>query len=400
MYRWILAVGILITSAATGAAETPRVMSADFRSDPFRMNWTLEPSSALGTAAAWTSGEIRTRGPRWQSPAFPVEPSSYYCLTVRSRGRARSMWAAVFFDAEGRQFTSDHYSGLDVSPQQTIQEFCFRARHDAATCRLWFHPLEPCEEELSLSGVRVTPASRKDVAAWADGVSAPLPPLEFMPPADRGQRLPRTMRSLQAGRPLRVVMLGDSIVNDTSNSAWDVLLERACRKARIEIVTSVPGGTGCPYYRKENRVEEYVLRHKPDLLIIGGISHGCDVEAIRSVIQQTRRKNSWVEILVLSDPVGVHGDPRAWPLMIVEPGKSGDDARKRLAAFGAYRAGLRQMAAEEAVEYFDMATLWDIYIAHCGKPYDYFLRDPVHANERGRQILARMLVAFLTPPGK
>ena len=116
MYRWILAVGILITSAANGAAETPCVMSADFRSDPFRMNWTLEPSSALGTAAAWTSGEIRTRGPRWQSPAFPVEPSSYYCLTVRSRGRARSMWAAVFFDAQGRQILARMLVGFLTPP--------------------------------------------------------------------------------------------------------------------------------------------------------------------------------------------------------------------------------------------------------------------------------------------
>jgi len=207
------------------------------------------------------------------------------------------------------------------------------------------------------------------------------------------------MEALRSGRPLRVVMLGDSIVNDTSNSAWDVLLERLYPKARIEIIASVRGGTGCQYYRQENRVEQYVVRHKPDLLVIGGISNGFDVEAIRSVIQQVRRQIS-AEVLVLSDAVGVHGDPRAWPLMMIEPGKQGDEMRKRLAALGPYRLGLREMAAEEAVEYFDMATIWDTCIAHGGKPYEYYLRDPVHANERGRQILARMLVGFFAPPGK
>jgi lysophospholipase L1-like esterase len=388
--------GLLAGSAAGNASESPVLVSADFRTDAFAAKWTVEPPSALGTAAAWAPGEISTRGPRWQSPKFAVEPSRYYRLTVGVKGWPRSMWAAVFFDADGRQLTSDHYSGLDVSERWTVQEFFFRARHDARTCQLWFHPLEASGEALCLSSVRVAPASRQEAARWADRTYAQLPPLEFTPPAGRGGRLPRSMESLRSGRPLRVVMLGDSIVNDTSNSAWDVLLERACPKAHIEIVTSVRGGTGCQYYRQENRVEEYVLRHKPDLLVIGGISHGFDVEAIRSVIQQVRRRSSSVEILVLSDPLGVHGDPRTWPLMMVEPGKTGDEARKRLAALGPYRVGLREMAAEEAVECFDVATIWDTYIAHCGKPYDYFLRDPVHANERGRQILARMLVGFFT----
>jgi lysophospholipase L1-like esterase len=310
------------------------------------------------------------------------------------------MWAAVFFDTEGRPLTSDHYSGLDASDSWIVQEFYFRARHDAKTCQLWFHPLEPSSADLCLSSVRVARATRAEVARWADRVYAQLPPLKFTPPADRGARLPRTREALRTGRPLRVVMLGDSIINDTSNSAWEVLLERTCPKARIEIVTSVRGGTGCQYYRLENRVQEYVLRHKPDLLIIGGISNGFDVEAMRSVIHQVRRQNASVEILVLSDPVGVHGDPRAWPLMIVEPGEAGDETRKRLAALGPYREGLREMAAEEAVEYFDVATIWDTYIAHCGRPYDDFLRDPVHANERGRQVLARMLVGFFAPAGR
>ena len=206
------------------------------------------------------------------------------------------------------------------------------------------------------------------------------------------------MEALRSGRPLRVVMLGDSIVNDTSNSAWDVLLERLYPKARIEIITSVRGGTGCQYYRQENRVEQYVIRHKPDLLVIGGISNGFDVEAIRSVIQQVRRRIS-PEVLVLSDPAGVHGDPRAWPLMMIEPGKKGEEMRKLLAAIGPYRMGLGEMATAENVEYFDMATIWDACIAHSGKPYEYYLRDPVHTNERGRQILARMLVAFFAPHG-
>jgi len=399
MHRWILAIGLAAVSASSIASEARPPWSADFLANPLAANWTVEPPSALGTAATWTNGEIRTHGPRWQSPTFVVEPKQYYRLAIRSKGQPPSMWAAVFFDAAGQQLVSDHYSGLDASVPWTQQEFFFRARHDAATCQLWFHPLESSDSDLCLSRVELRPATRQEAACWADRVLAGLPPPRFTLPANRCDRLPRTMEALRSGRPLRVVMLGDSIVNDTSNSAWDVLLERLYPKARIEIIASVRGGTGCQYYRQENRVQQYVIRHKPDLLVIGGISNGFDVEAIRSVIQQVRRQIS-AEVLVLSDPLGVHGDPRAWPLMMIEPGKQGDETRKRLAALGPYRLGLREMAAEEAVEYFDMATIWDTYIAHCGKPYRYYLRDPVHANQRGRQILARMLVGFFAPPDK
>ncbi|MGD0900093.1 MAG: hypothetical protein ABR915_19840 [Thermoguttaceae bacterium] len=80
-----------------GASEAQVPLAGDFREDPFAAQWTLEPPSALGRAAAWTAGEIRTRGPRWQSPRFAVEPSSYYRLTVRTKVGPRSLWAAVFF---------------------------------------------------------------------------------------------------------------------------------------------------------------------------------------------------------------------------------------------------------------------------------------------------------------
>ena len=376
----------------------PNLLSAHFSTDPRAAGWTVEPVSAPAHGADWINGEVRTRGPRWQSPKFAVEPSAYYKMNVRIKGQPRSMWAAVFFDADGHQLTSDHYSGLDMSKKWTRQDFFFRARHNAKTCQLWFHTLEPAENDLCLSDVEVRKANLEELAEWADRIFAKLPPPEFIVPAQRGTFLPRTMAAIRSGRPIRVVMLGDSIVNDTSNSAWDVLLKRVYPNARIEIVTSVRGGTGCQYYRQENRVEQYVIQFKPDLLIIGGISNGFDVEAIRDVIRQVRARIS-PEVLVLTDPLGVGGDPRAWPQMLVAPGKQGDDFRKAFAMIGPYRTGLRAMAAEEKVEFFDVGTIWNTYIANSGKPYEFYLRDPVHANERGRQILAQMLVGFLAQDG-
>ena len=70
---------------------------------------------------------------------------------------------------------------------------------------------------------------------------AEMPPVQYMPPVDRWERLPRTKERLLGGGTLRVVMLGDSIVNDTSRSCWNLLVERRHPTCWIEKVASVPG---------------------------------------------------------------------------------------------------------------------------------------------------------------
>ena len=72
-----------------------------------------------------------------------------------------------------------------------------------------------------------------------------MPPVRYTPPSDRWQYLPETKQLLTGGERLRVVMLGDSIVNDTSRSCWNLLLDQRYPKCRIIKITSVRGSTGC-----------------------------------------------------------------------------------------------------------------------------------------------------------
>jgi len=137
-------------------------------------------------------------------------------------------------------------------------------------------------------------------------------------------------------------------------------------------------------------------RTRKRLLIVGGISNGFDVEAIRSVIRQVRAKIS-PEILLMTDPVGTQGDPRAWPERMVQPGKAGLETRRYLKNVGDYRVGLQQLADAEGCEFLDIGTAWQSYIARCGKPYEFFLRDPVHCNHRGHQVLAKILERHFSP---
>ncbi len=219
-----------------------------------------------------------------------------------------------------------------------------------------------------------------------DAIYATMDPVTFQPPADRWRHLPKTMARLADGPELTIVMLGDSIINDTAHSEYQHLLMRRYPKCQIKVVRSVRGSTGCWWYKDENRVQSYVLDHQPDLLMIGGISQRDDTESIRAVIQQVRAARPGLEILLMTGAVG-SSDPRtdpAWTEEVPEEGES-------------YRTRLRRLAREENCEYLDMTGPWGRYIRDSRHALGSFKRDVVHANDRGKQVLGRILDAYFTP---
>jgi lysophospholipase L1-like esterase len=237
---------------------------------------------------------------------------------------------------------------------------------------------------LLVDGEVEDPHAKPDPLARLDAIYAAMDPLDYAPPADRWQNLDRTIQRLRDGGALRIVMLGDSIIGDTSSSKYDLLLQRMYPKCKIEKITSVRGSTGCWWY-KDGHVDEYVLRHKPDLLMIGGISQREDIDSIREVIHQVRAKQS-PEILLMTPAFGATSDPhiRTWTFAIAPDGTD-------------YRARLRRLAIEERCGFVDMTGPWWRYVQQSGKCYGWFQRDRVHANERGFQILGHILEKFFAP---
>lgn len=216
---------------------------------------------------------------------------------------------------------------------------------------------------------------------------AEIPPVVYTPPDDRWRCLRRTADILAGGKPLlRVVMLGDSIIGDTSRSEWDVVLQRSYPDCRIMKVTVIRGSTGCWWYRSDNRVHVFVYPHRPDLLIIGGISQNNDVDAIRDVTRQARALYP-CDVLLLSGAFG-KTDPRnddQWSFEI--PDDNSD-----------YRYKLRALAESEDIAFLDMTAHWGRYIRESGHDIEWFKRDEVHSNGRGQQIIGRILAAHLAPP--
>lgn len=218
---------------------------------------------------------------------------------------------------------------------------------------------------------------------------AQIPPVQYSPPVERWEKLPKTGQLLTEGGTLRVVMLGDSIVNDTSRSCWNLVVERRQPKCQIEKTTCVRGSTGCWWYKYPGRVQKYVLDHKPDLVIIGGISHRDDVESIREVIRQIREAQQ-PDILLLTGAFGAT-DLRDKNFV----GADGVHSTP-------YNRELEKLAGEVGAAFLDMDAAWGKYVRDSGRDLASFKRDAIHANEPGEQILGHILANYLSfpPTGK
>lgn len=221
----------------------------------------------------------------------------------------------------------------------------------------------------------------------AEKAYAEVPPVRFDPPADRWAHLPRTAGVLGRGTgDLRVVMLGDSIVNDTSRSRWEDVVQAMYPKCRVTKVTCVRGGTGCWWYKEAGRVKRYVLDFRPDLVVIGGISHKDDAESVRAVVRQVRA-GSPADVLLTTGAVGTvdPSDDKQWSFRVDPAGAD-------------FRARLRRVADDEKVGFFDLTAYWGRYVRESGKGVKWFKRDEIHANARGEQVLGHLLAGYFAPP--
>lgn len=233
---------------------------------------------------------------------------------------------------------------------------------------------------LLLNGSVADPLAGLSTLARIDRIYAGMDPIVYQPPAGRFANIPRTMGRLRDGGTLRLVLLGDSIMGNTAASSFELLLMRAYPKCKVVKIASLRSSTGCQYYQRDNRVQDYVLRHDPDLLVIGGISNGGDAEAVRSVVSQVRARKPDTEVLLLTP---VFGSPRDEHIRTytreIDPTTSN------------FRFTLQKVAKEKRCAFFDMTGPWWSYIQGSGKTYGWFMGDAVHANARGCQVIGRLL---------
>jgi len=405
-----LAWSIAALGIVCGCAAEP-LMQTDFGRPPLDDGWVGDPGhDSIDPQLGWQeggpgAGHIGVREGSWRSPIWRRDGNRYMAINVLAKMDRPVVWNVDGYDAAGLEATADHYATLDPSIVGTTEpaedgwrryRMMVRPRHGTVASRWSIHGTR--RDETRVAEVSVESVEDAAVLDWADRIYAELPPVEHEADRSHWQHLPRTLAKLKAGEPVRIVLLGDSIANDTGNSPLDLLLERAWGDSAITVINSVRGGTGCWFYQRDDRIKPYVLEFDPDLVVIAGISHRFDEKAMASVIEQVRGAGSNPPEFIVSTGA-VSDDPRdpeaARKLLRYQLGREPTD--KQIQRMVGFFDRVREMAAEREVAFFDVRDAWETYIAASGKPAPFYRRDSLHANTRGRAVLSRLWLQYLGP---
>ena len=270
----------------------------------------------------------------------------------------------------------------------------------------------------TVSDVRFEPATVEEAAAWCDKVYAKLPPVKVEPTGNAFLSAPKTLDALKTGKPWRILMLGDSIVQDTFHSQFHALVKRAYPKSDITWLVSVRGSTGCWYYRFPENFEKYVTAYRPDCVIVGGISNWRAAsrdfpvtgnDAIFEVGEKIRA--SGVELIVVSPALSVdtrmkEGSKEYTPLAPREYDAAAEAEALALTIdkyankpSGLSREGfaeLKEGCAKRGWGYIDAFTPSYRWLYESGLPWSWYSRDYVHSGELGKQVLARIMLEYFT----
>ena len=380
------------------AAELVRYSGVISSSTP---GWVLVVSKEGTRVQVPFEGSYASKGGRIQSPWIDLDKEggtpAYYRLTFTAKTADHCYWWVDFQNSESK-LLPDINSAVYASENEQVYDEMIYVTGSATKLRLAFQ---------STSGVLVRDlavrrVSDAEAATWCDLVYDALPPLNFEPSADAFARLPRTAAALREGKPWRVVMLGDSIQNDSFNSVFQALVKRDYPQSKLDFIVSVRGSTGCWHYAKPENFAEYVAQYKPDLLLIGGISNlrkefGSleeNMTDIKRVVEQTLALGC--EVAVLSPPHSV--DWRPYDPVHQEAALSAmtwsEHTRDQEGIQRLRWTPFAELAQECGVAFWNMTTPTADALATSCKPHGWFNRDEIHNNDRGKQIIGRVLQRY------
>lgn len=413
-------------------AQSQTLLNTDFETDPTTQGWTTNGAGS----ATWTTNEAfsgshslaASGGGTWLSPMLQTIPLQWYRLSFKSLAPGvvdnpgaigYAYWAAQFFDADGNLLTADQYSAIFQSSGWVTNEFRIRAKSLAGAnatllpvqMQIRFQSIAP---QVFIDDVLVEATTPAEVAQWGDTYYDTLPAkLAYVPKADRWAHLPRTMNRLRTGQNLRVVMLGDSVAQDTANAPIDAWLQRLYPGATIQMISSTRGGTGLDYY--VNNMQTYVLAYQPDLLCVAGIDNPDDMTVYQSVVGQVLQDNLangyTTEFLMLTEEWSPNIQSAQFCFVVTNLVELDQvPANNPGGVPPGFRGDLLTFCANNHLEYLDLTGVQCQFIygpaaaAGVGPPadangdaYSFWMRDSVHSSDNGKLIQGRMLEAFFAP---
>lgn len=339
-------------------------------------------------------GYYESKGGRIESPRFKLDgeigKNCFYRLTFSAKCSVDGYWWVDFFDKDGqplpdvnsRLYASEDWMPYDVivpaHPSAKFGQVAFvskRGAHakDVSFCR----------------------ASVAEAAKWCNDLAATLPKLEAPETAGAWAKLPKTREKILSGKPVNVVFLGDSIVNDTWCGNVVALMQNALPNADLRCFISVRGSTGCWYYREKEHFKEYVAKYYPDLIVIGGISNWLGSEKFTAKEAEDWMVETIGRCKAIGAEVVVCTPPPSYEFRKDENTVSFDFSLCEEGGLRHLRWDFhRNAATRTGVQLWDLTTGPCATIARSGKPLNWFKRDAAHNDDRGKQLIAQTLAAY------
>ena len=216
--------------------------------------WRFEASDAkCGERFNPLEGWYPDKGGKLISPRISIpNAGAYYKLSFTGFAPVRSYATVAFYDAAGNMIADNYdviYGSGEVGEKSSgsgkyekfhsstsTQNFNLQryerivfAQEGVKEVEIFFQSTKGC----TVKDVKFEPASVEEAAAWCDGVYAKLPPLNFSVPGGLVTLPPRTLDALKTGKPWRILMLGDSIMQDTFHSQFHALVKRDRKSTRL-----------------------------------------------------------------------------------------------------------------------------------------------------------------------
>ena len=388
--------------------------------------WRFEASGAKGGQTFNPlEGWYPDKGGKLISPRVAIpKTGAYYKLSFTGFAPVRSYETVAFYDAAGNMIADNYdviYGGevgvqssssrkdekfhsptpTQNSNSQSYERVVF-AQEGVKEAEVFFQSPKGC----TVRDVKLEPATVEEAAKWCDSVYAKLPPLNFAPKGNPLALAPKTLGALKTGKPWRILMLGDSIMQDTFHSQFHALVKRAYPKSDVTWLVSVRGSTGCWYYCEPENFKKYVADYKPDCVFIGGIAGWIHPEmplnggpAIESVAKRVNGELG-AEVVVMTPtlaidwrvPKGTEQGTAVEPSTF-DPAALGDKAWK----YDAQAAEeLKVICSKNGWPLWDMFNPAYDWLFKSGLPSEFYSRDYVHSGELGKQLIARIALAYFS----
>lgn len=328
----------------------------------------------------------------------PSGTTAYYRLTFDAKSPVDGYWWVDFYDREDTllpDVNSRLYASGGFIPYDVVVPAC----PEAVTAVVKFSLKKP--NVAQVRDLKMRRISVDEAAAWCARTYAAGPQLVPFETAGSWERLPKTRKVLFGGkRRFDVVLLGDSLMNDSYCGLLGVQMQKAFPDVDLRVHISVRGSTGCWYYHEKEHFEECVAKYRPDLVLIGGISNCQTNRFERYRANRALVEEDFVETIERCKAIGAE-------VIVCTPPKSVEfrtspDAKELPADFNdeSTAADYLQLAFERRAAERTGVQLWDLNgptcrtVALSGKPLGWFNRDAVHNDDRGKQLIAQAFGAY------